>query len=149
MGRKNKYETHVKPYLDKIAFWYQTMTEAQIAARLGICVDSFEKYKREHEELTDCLRNSKQQLISDLKETLKKKAKGYEYEETKTTIRQENDKEVKVIEKYKKYAHPDTAAIHLLLKNLDDSWRNDDKSTMEIKREQTDIAKKRAENAEW
>lgn len=149
MGRKCKYDTHVKPYLDNISLWYQTMTEAQICERLGISVYTFEGYKKQHEELCECLRDSKKKLISDLKETLKKKAKGYEYEETKTTIRQENNKEVKVIEKYKKYAHPDTAAIHLLLKNLDDTWRNDDKSTIEIKREQTDIAKKRAENAEW
>ena len=53
---------------------------------------------------------------------------------------------MKVIEKYKKYAHPDTGAIHLLLKNLDDTWRNDDKATMDIKRGQLELAREKEEN---
>lgn len=150
MGRKSRYETHVAPYLDKIPIWYETMTEAQIASdMLHISVCSLEKYKAEHEELRDSLSKGKKQLIAQLKDTLKKKAQGFEYEETKTTIRDENGKQVKVIEKYKKYAQPDTGAIHLLLKNLDENWHNDDTETLEIKKKQVEIAKKKADAAEW
>ena len=81
--------------------------------------------------------------------TLKKKAQGFTYEETKTVIRQENGKEVKVIERYKRYAQPDTGSIHLLLKNLDDNWHNDDVPTMNLKKEQLEITKKKAENDIW
>ena len=84
-----------------------------------------------------------------MKASLKKKAKGFHYEETKTSIRQEGGKEVKVIEKYQKYALPDTGAIHLLLKNLDDSWRNDDQATIELKREKMELEKQKAEADNW
>lgn len=150
MGRKGRYETHVQPFLKDIAKWYVDMDEAEIAKRLGVAVSTWEKYKREHKELRDSLLNGRQELVTELKTALKKKAKGYYYEETKTCIRADaSGKEVKIVEKYKKYAHPDTGAIHLLLKNLDDDWRNDDAATMKMKQEQVDIAKEKAENASW
>ena len=147
MGRKDRYESHVKPRLEEIRTWYQVCTEAQIAKKLGISMTTFGRYKREHPELREVLKEGRETLVEDLKVTLKKKAQGYYYEETKTVIRQEGEKEVRVIEKYKRYAHPDTGAIHLLLKNLDDDWRNDDKPTMEMKRQHLQLAKQKAE--EW
>lgn len=147
MGRKDRYASHVAPRLDEIRAWYQICTEAQIAKKLGISMTTFGRYKREHPELAEVLKGSREALVEDLKLTLKKKAQGYYYEETKTVIRQEGGKDVRVIEKYKRYAHPDTGAIHLLLKNLDDDWRNDDKPTMEIKRQHLQLAKQKAE--EW
>lgn len=125
------------------------MTEAQIAEKLGISVASFENYKKQYPELQKVLQNGKQSLIEELKNTLKKKAKGFYYEETRTSIRKENGKEVQVVEKFKKYAQPDTGAIHLLLKNLDESWRNDDKATLDLKREKMELEKERAENENW
>lgn len=149
MGRKNRYFTHVQPNLQKIPEWLETMTEAQIAARLGISVCSFEKYKTLYPELIEALQTGREQLCRDLKETLKKKAKGFYYTETKTTQRKENGKAVVVVEKFEKYAQPDTGAIHLLLKNIDPEWTNDDKQTLEMKKKQLDIQKQKADAAEW
>lgn len=149
MGRKNRYETHVKPFLGQIQEWYELLNEAQIAEKLGVSVASFENYKKKYPELREVLQNGRQHLVEDLKNSLKKKAKGFYYEETKTSIRQENGKEVKVIEKYKKYAQPDTGAIHLLLKNFDETWRNDDKATMDLKREKQELEKQKAEADNW
>ena len=149
MGRKSRYETHVKPFLAQITEWYELLTEEQIAKKLGISVASFENYKKKYPELQECLKNGKEHLIEELKSTLKKKAKGFYYEETKTYIRQENGKEVKTIEKNKKYAQPDTGAIHLLLKNLDENWRNDDRATYELKREKMELEKQKAEADNW
>ena len=150
MGRKSKYESHVLPHLSEIENWCQDYDERQIATGLlGISVSAFEKYKREHPELVDALKKGRQVLVSDLKASLKKKAKGFYYEETKTSIRQEGGKEVKIIEKYKKYAQPDTGAIHLLLKNYDPTWTNDDQTTIDMKREQLELAKQKAENDNW
>lgn len=146
MGRKDRYETHVKPHLDKISEWYQLLNEDQIAKKLGVSQRSFETYKSKHPELVAALKNGRESLVEELKTTLKKKAQGYYYEETKTCVREVDGKSVKVIEKYKKYAHPDTGAIHLLLKNLDDTWRNDDKATMDIKRGQLELAREKEEN---
>lgn len=149
MGRKGRYETHVQPFLNDIAEWYGLINEDQIAKKLGISVASFEKYKNEHPELRDALKKGKEDLIEELKTTLKKKAKGFYYEETKTYIKQENGKEVKTVEKHKKYAQPDTGAIHLLLKNLDDTWRNDDKATQDLKKEKLELDRQKAENENW
>ena len=149
MGRKSRYETHVKPFLGEIQEWYETLTEQQIAKKLGVSVASFENYKKQYPELRGVLQNGRQHLIEELKGSLKKKAKGFYYEETKTSIRQEGGKEIKVIEKYKRYALPDTGAIHLLLKNLDENWRNDDKPTHEMKKAKLEMEKEKAESENW
>lgn len=149
MGRKNRYESHVQPYLEQIAEWYQLLNERQIAKRLGISTTSFEKYKNEYPELLEALKNGRDKLVEDLKQTLKKKAQGFYFEETKTYIKDENGKETKIVEKYKRYAQPDTGAIHLLLKNLDDSWRNDDKTTVDLKQQKMDLEKQKAEDNNW
>ena len=149
MGRKNKYETNVKPYLNDIPKWYETLTEAQIAKKLGVSVASFENYKSQYPELVECLQTGKEILIEELKDSLKKKAKGFHYKETKKTIRDVNGQRTQVIEEYEKYSPPDTGAIHLLLKNLDETWRNDDKATMDLKREKLELEKKKAEEENW
>lgn len=149
MGRKSLYDTLVKPYLSKVEEWCQDMDECQIAERLGVSVSSFENYKRKYPELLQALKNGRQQLVVDLKSALKKKAKGFFYEETKTTIRDENGKKTQVVEKFKKYAPPDTGAIHLLLKNYDPDWKNDDQTTVDLKREQLELARQKADNENW
>lgn len=150
MGRKSKYETFVQPYLKEISEWYTELDERQIATeKLGIAVSTFENYKKKYPELKEALKRGKSELVSELKSSLKKKAKGFYYEETKTCIREENGKQLKVIEKYKKYAQPDTGAIHLLLKNIDDSWHNDDLETINMKKEQLKIAREKMENDSW
>lgn len=149
MGRKSRYESHVKPRLEEIRIWYQLLNESQIAKRLGVSQTTFQKYKAEHAELREALKIGREELIENLKMTLKKKAQGFTYEETKTVIRQENGKEVKVIERYKRYAQPDTGSIHLLLKNLDENWHNDDTPTLKLKREQIEIQKQKADSDFW
>lgn len=152
MGRKSRYETHVKPHLSEIAKWIEDMDEKDIATKkLGIAVSTFEKYKKEHPELKDALLMGKQNLILELKASLKKKARGYHYEESKTVkIRDpENGDFVEREEIYKKYAQPDTGAIHLLLKNLDPKWRNDDRETMDLKKKQVELTERKIEQSEW
>ena len=149
MGRKGKYESLVKPFLADIKTWYQDFTESEIADKLGVSVAAFEKYKREHEELRNSLFAGKAELICDLRRSLKKKAKGFHYKETKRVIREIDGKRTQVIEEYDRYSPPDTGAIHLLLKNLDDNWRNDDKTTIDLKRAKLDLEKTKAENENW
>lgn len=149
MGRKNKFESHVRPRFEEIKQWYQDMTEAEIVKRLGISVRAWENYKKEYPELTELLKDSKTQLKHELKETLKKKAKGFYYEESKTFIREENGKQVKTIEKHKKYAQPDLGSIHLLLKNLDENWHNDDMTTIKQKNKALELTERRVELEEF
>lgn len=146
---RSKYETHVKPHLDEIPKWYGEMTERQIAKRLGVGPTSWAKYKAEHPELVEKLVNGREVLVEDLKKSLKMKAKGFRYTETKKTIREVAGKKTTMIEEYERYSPPDTGAIHLLLKNYDDSWRNDDKATMDLKREELELKKKKIESEVW
>lgn len=152
MGRKNKYESHVKPYLTAIPKWYETMTEGQIAKKLGVSSSAWETYKNQNPELVECLQKGKDILVDELKDSLRRKAKGFHYKETKRTYIEGPDGEpigeVKV-EETEKYAVPDTGAIHLLLKNLDENWRNDDKATMDLKREKLELDKQKAESEDW
>lgn len=151
MARKNKYETHVKPHLEQIRQWYETMTEAQIASRLGVSSSSWENYKQKYPELRECLRHSKEMLAEELKVTLKKKALGYFYEEAKERYIPNKEGELQLAERLvvRKHMAPDLGSIHLLLKNLDDNWHNDDVPTMKLKKEQLEITKKKAENDIW
>lgn len=149
MGRKDKYKTHVEPHLKDISEWLETMTEGQIAKRLGIAVCSFEKYKTEHQELRDALQVGNEHLADKLKSALKKKAMGYTYKETRKTQQKKGKETVITYEEVERYAHPDTGAIHLLLKNIDPNWRNDDQATIDIKRRQVEVAEKKQEAQDW
>ena len=148
MGRKSRYETHIQPHLSEIRDLYGTATEAQIAKRFGVSVASFENYKNEHEELRKALSDGKAVLVMELKETLKKKAAGFHYKETKKIIRTVAGVRTQVVEEYERYSPPDTGAIHLLLKNLDDDWRNDDKVTIELKQKKIELEQQKAED-DW
>ena len=145
MGRKNKYESHVEPHLDKIEKWVQLISEEEIANKLGVSYSAFQHYKSEYPALAEALKNGKQNLILDLKDSLKKKAKGFYYEETTirevTTGKPGREITTKVKDVKRKYAPPDTGAIHLLLKNLDPEWKNDDQATLDLKKERLQIEK--------
>jgi len=147
MGKASRYETLVKPFLQEIPKWYRDMTERQIAKKLGIAVSTWEQYKTQHEELRACLKGGREELIYELKDALRQKAKGFHYKETKRTIRDVDGKKTQLVEEYDRYSPPDVGAIHLLLKNLDENWHNDDAATMALKREQLELSKQKAE--EW
>lgn len=151
---KSKYDSHVKPHLDKITKWTEDLTDEQIAARLKISRKSFIEYKKQHPELVEALEKGKKRLVVELKNTLKKKAKGFYYEEVKTVKIHNPDSEaepewIEKVEINRKYAQPDTGAAHLLLKNLDPTWRNDDAETMKLKKQQVEIQKQKLEQDNW
>lgn len=151
---KSKYDSHVKPHLDKITKWTEDLTDEQIAARLKISRKSFIEYKKAHPELVEAIEKGKKRLVVELKDTLKKKAKGFYYEEVKTVKIHNPDSEaepewIEKIEINRKYAQPDTGAAHLLLKNLDPTWRNDDAETMKLKKKQVEIQQQKLDQDNW
>ena len=81
MGNKSKYETYVKPYLQDIKIWTETLTDEQIAEKLKVSRRSFAKYKKDYPELAQAIEDGKKKLVKILKDTLKKKAQGFYYEE--------------------------------------------------------------------
>ena len=147
--RQGKYETYVEPYLNEITKMAETQTEGEIAQRLGISVSSFKNYTAQHEELKEAIRKGRQSgrtaKIEKYKSLLEKRAEGFHYTETKKVIRSVDGVRTQVVEEYEKYSPPDVGALHLLLKNLDDEWTNDDKKTMDLKKEKLEIERLRTE----
>lgn len=141
MSRTSEYERRVKPYLDKIREWAGFLNEKDICNKLAISQHTFGTYKKKYPELQKAIDEGRKELVAELKSTLKQKAKGFHYTETKKTIRDVDGVKTQVVEQFEKYSPPDTGAIHLLLKNLDEDWRNDDKPTMDLKKEKLQIEK--------
>ena len=57
---KNKYDTNVKPRLAEIEAWARDgVPEKQMIKALGVSVDAFYRYKKEHNELKDILARTK------------------------------------------------------------------------------------------
>lgn len=113
-----KYDTHVKPKLLLIEAWARDgLTDIQMAEKLGISEASFYKYRNEHEEFTEALKNGKEIIDTMVENALLKAALGYEYEERKITE--------EGVERMKKVAHPNTTALIFWLKNRKPrEWRD-------------------------
>ena len=149
MGRKNKYDEAVKPYLEEVKGWIRTMTERQIASRLGISETSFERYKKKHPELCEALDQVRKWLRADAMSALIKKACGHKVTVQHKRIRTVDGKKTIDIDEDEVYYPPDTGALHLLLKNIDPEWRNDDMTTVRLKQAHLELEKEKAANNNW
>lgn len=145
-GRPSKYKKHVEPYLDKIKQMALTMTEKQIAETLGVGYTAFREYKRRYPALNDALKKGRADLVMELRSTLIRRAKGFQYEEKK--IIKEGGEVVQEIHAIKS-ALPDVAALNLLLKNYDrENWANDPQ-TLELRKKELELRERQVEANEW
>lgn len=144
-GRPNLYEKKIEPYLDKITEMALSMTEEQIAKSLGVAYSTFRKYKNEYIALNDALKKGRAELVMELKSTLIKKARGFNYEERKII---KKDGVVVREEIYVRASTPDVGAIHLLLKNYDEDWANEPQA-LALKREELELQKEKLKLIEW
>lgn len=143
-----KYDTQVKPNLDKIREWAKQTNETEIRKRLGISSATWIKYKKEFPELQDALL-SKQDLVSEIKNALVKRALGFEYTESKTVVRKtDTGEDILTTEIYKKYSPPDVAACNSLLQNMTRDWYRD-RAQYELKKKQIELQKKQLESKEF
>lgn len=169
-GRKSRWETDIKPNLQVIQEMARTMTEKQIAESFGISyTGAWSLYKQQHPELVESLKKGRQNLVAELRSALIKKAKGYEYTETKETTEQvkwpdelyqamidarftpQQLGEARVVktEIVHKKASPDVAAINLALKNYDkDSWANDPQM-LALKKKELKLKEQQIEKDNW
>lgn len=85
MVAKNKYESHVAPYLDKIAKWAESgASQAEIAKKLHLAVSTFklylskgEKGEEPYTDLSDCLTQANEVPDGTVEAALYKSAIGY------------------------------------------------------------------------
>lgn len=151
-GRKDAYETKIKPRFDEIRDWLiNGASDENIYHNLGVSSATFYKHLSEKSEFSDLIKNGRISIVAKLRSNLIKKAMGFEYIETKIIEREdpETKEMVKTVETYHKQALPDVAALNLCLKNYDKlNWSNDPQSDM-IKREELELKKKKIEKDEW
>lgn len=144
-GRKSKYETNVQPRLLEIAAWCRDgLDDKQIAEKLGISHESFYKYKREHVEFSDTLKETKE--IADIKveNSLNKNANGYDYEEQTVVMKKEviykDGKRVKEVTypeviTLTKHKEAETRAQMFWLQNRKPKeWRNQSQVELTVKK---------------
>ena len=127
VGRKDKYETNVLPFLEQIGEWMKYKnTDKFIAESLGLALSTWMKYKaekKELKELIDKIPEERVNLVADLKKALVQRAKGFEYEEEKIYIEANEDGTTrKKKEIYKRKALPETAAIEKALNIYDEDY---------------------------
>ena len=147
-GRKVRYETYVFPHLEEITKWVRTMSEKQIAHRLGIGESTWHLYKTQHPELAEAVLNGRQDLISDVKSALIRRAVGFDYTEEKNYIKEDHNGLATYTEITKKRALPDVAACNSILQNLDKDWYRD-KAQARLREQELELKKKIAEANNW
>lgn len=152
MARKSKYETYVKSKFGKISELVRNgATDKEIIEFLGIKKTAFYDYLNKYTEFAELMTENRQEKVKELKNTLYKKAMGFQYTEVETT--KECGKVMKEVVKLKT-ALPSETAILILLKHWDKEkdgtpkWANDP-ATLELKKQELEIKKEQAESDNW
>lgn len=145
-GRKGKYETHIKPFFDKIdKLLNDGASEKQVAEALGVSYPAWNKYKQEYTELRELCGKPRTRLVEDLRSALVKRALGFTYEEKKQYITEDEDgHKKKHTEITTKQALPDTTAIFGALNLYDDEYVKD-KKAHELKQQELELRREMAE----
>lgn len=158
-GAPSKYDTHVKARFNEIKEWLELgATDKEIWNNLGIHKSTFYDYKSKNKEFSDLLKKGRKKPVEEIKAAMLKRAKGFQFEETKTIIeRIEYDDGETIIPARKvrtevttKTALPDVAAGLVLLKHWDkDSGWTTDPQSLELKKRELELKEKQAENEAW
>lgn len=114
-----------KDGLDRIESYARDgLTDKQIAANIGVAERTFTDWKKKYNAINAALKKGKMPVDFEVENKLLQRAKGFEYEEVETYIKEVDGVQTKTIKKVKKYALPDTSAIIFWLKNRKpEQWR--------------------------
>ena len=143
MGRPSKYETEVKPHLEDIRKAVEAgATDKEIADAFGLAVSTIYEYKKKYKEFSAAFARGRKEVVIEIKAALLKKALGFEYEEEKRVARKDkNGENIILLEKYKRQCLPSETAAAMLLRNYDETWRDNDHASAELKRQEADLRK--------
>lgn len=171
MARTCLYEERVKSRFSEITEWLESgATEKEVYKNLRIGKDAWFRYKKDHEELRNLIKNARKTPVLKIKAALLKRALGFEYEEKKVTISavnypdeieeilKENNfnlddskmpKQVKT-EVTKKIVLPDVAACLILLQHWakDEGWTRDPQA-LELKKKELELKKEKIDSESW
>lgn len=117
---KGKYtEWLTESGLQRIEQWARDgLTDEQIAHNIGVCRDTLNEWKNRFPAISDSLKNGKAPVDFQVENALLKRARGYEYDETRT------DAAGNAIT-ITRHVPPDVAACIFWLKNRrPEKWRD-------------------------
>ena len=146
-GRPNKYDTHIKPYLEQIKQWKrQGVTDAQICKELNVSVSVFCDAKNKYSEFSEVLKESTARFCADLRGEMARLAFKHELKTTKIYTTTEADGSTKTHKEVTvKEVDGNVTAQHLLLKNMDrENWA-DNPQDLALKKEQNELKRLLAE----
>lgn len=117
-GRKTKYDSIDTPILAE-KYASEILTDAQIAAKLGIHISTFIDWQKKHIEFSQAIKRGKEHSNAELLKTMKKTAEGYFVEEEETVVYLDKSKQPKSYRKtvQKRYIPPSTTTQIFLAKN--------------------------------
>ena len=145
MGRPSKYETKVKPFFKEIkAAFDRGVEEKVIAKEIGVSVSSWCEYKNKYSEFAELLKRDEdktKEILERLDSALLKSAEGFEYQEKKQYITEdENGKKKKHTEIYTKYSPPNPTAIFGAYNRFDPNYKKD-KAYYDLKKQELELKK--------
>jgi predicted transcriptional regulator len=162
VGKKNYYDSKIKPNLDKIRHWLnEGYSHKQICNMLSISQTTLYKYSNKDDktnykkEFADILRNGKDILEIKLVNALYKEAMGYEYTETHIEIEEDEVDSIKKTKKKQKKITKYCRAngqllIFALCNKFPNKWKRIDKDVVDAIEEgklKLDITDKHIESA--
>lgn len=104
------------------------LTEAQIAAQMGISVRTLGNWKNDHMQILQALKKGKAPVDAKVENALLRRALGYQYEEiTEVPVMdpETGKTRMEVVKRVTKHVAPDTTAQIYWLKNRrPDKWRD-------------------------
>ncbi len=122
MGRRTLYDPDRHPFL-AARYARDGCIDVEIAKRLGIVVSTLYVWKRKFPEFSEAIKVNKEIVDYEVEDSLLKRAKGFEYEETEIAVNEDGKK--KHIKKIKKMVPPDVTAQIFWLKNRQkEKWRD-------------------------
>lgn len=148
MGRPSKYDSEIKPHIEDIKKAVESgATVEEIAAAFNINKSTLYKYKSEKKELKDAFTRGRAKIIFDIKAALLKKALGFNYEEKKQYITEdEQGNKKKHTEITTRYCPPSETAGAMLLRNYDQTWLDKDNISTQLRQQELELKKAIAES---
>ena len=139
IGRPNKYDTHIAPFLDEIGILrLNGVNYETIAKMLNISLRTLNYHKKNIEEFLHTIKKNNDGLILSLEDSLYNLARGnYIGVKSKTVyeiIDGKIDKNmIKSYEETKEYGKPELGAVIFSLYNLaPDKWKNKNDVNLEV-----------------
>lgn len=136
-GRKTKYDSNNTPILAE-KYASEILTDAQIAARLGIHISTFMDWQKKHKEFSLAIKRGKAVSNAELLKCMKKTAEGYYVDEEETVVYLDKNKEPKSYRKVvsKRYIPPSTTTQIFLAKNrMPEDFRDVNRHEVDVRGE--------------